>query len=68
MAKPIAFKRNEWTNLAIDIQKLERRAYDLGMFATARFLNKAQQESGWEMARVAEMLAKKRNDSKGGSE
>jgi hypothetical protein len=55
------FKPTEYQQLAIDIQQLEHQAMVLGLFATVHFLNKAQQECGGEIARIMEMLAKKKS-------
>lgn len=43
--------------LAIDLQAMERRAYELNLFETARAINAAMNKIGWERARRVKEFA-----------
>lgn len=41
-------KDKEWRKFIVDLVALERRASNMGLHKTARSLNKATQDAGWE--------------------
>lgn len=41
---------NQFMQLAIDLQALERKAFELNLFETARAINSAMNKIGWERA------------------
>ncbi len=52
MAKPPKFTATIRQKLLIELQGLEREAYNLGMFETARHINEAIRKGGWEIERL----------------
>lgn len=57
-------------NLIQDIQEIETRAHDLGMYVTAHALNNAKNTLGWEIAgniNVAGIAAKGQRVGDGGN-